>query len=265
MNIDGVKYQKSNNCSFFIIEHLSGEFKNIIKTQLSGIFNGLAHATELPNILTLNSTLKSFVQRYQSKDANTKKGMIGELLAHLLINNFHEELNSVSILKNKEDKSIKKGFDIIYFNPSTNKLWFSEVKSGESDSDENNASESNKILLNRSKVSIQTLFSDDRDVLWESALIDVQLTISSNARRINISELLSSEINVINRDSQKHVILVSTLYHDIADEVEFQSLLDYYNNLVAENIFLDIIIMSIQKRTYDAVANFIINESLIHE
>src|SRR5690606_31574732 len=83
-----------------------------------------------------------------------KKGMIGELLAHLLLNYTDNNFTSLSILKNKEEKSIKKGFDIIYCEVDCDKLWYSEVKSGKSESGKEDSNTYNDILLNRAKKGI---------------------------------------------------------------------------------------------------------------
>ena len=152
--IDGVKIIENSNYSIFYIENFSDEFKQIIREQLQGIWSGFSKADSLPEYYSYKNTLKSFLERYGSKSNEIKKGMIGELLSHILLNFQDNNLTSLSILKNKEEKSIKKGFDIIYCHIAENKLWYSEVKSGRSETGSECSTDYNKILLKRAKDGI---------------------------------------------------------------------------------------------------------------
>jgi len=262
MSVVGIRYSRERNCISFYIDELSDDFKLRIKNQLSGIFNGFSETIEIPTLYTLSFTLKSFLDRYDSKSDDIKKGMIGELLSHVLINIYLDELESLSILKNKEERSIKKGFDIIYFNRNTDCLWYAEVKSGASENGEYNSTEYNKVLLNRSRTGIKEIFDSGRSSLWESAMIDVKLMIEEGVNRKKLRDLLSSEIHSLDHNEKKHVILISVLYHALTDEFEFNSLLDFYAETTSTDTFRDSVVISIQKRTFEAVANFLHQESL---
>jgi hypothetical protein len=54
--------------------------------------------------------------------------------------------------------------------------------------------------------------------------------------------------------------LISSLYHNLSDEIEEISVSDFLDNTVIEDIFEEVIIISIQKETYEAVANFLSDE-----
>ena len=129
MPIDGVRAIEQENYSIFYVDRFSDEFKQIIREQLQGVWNGFAEADSLPEFYSYKNTLTSFLDRYNPKTEDIKKGMIAELLAHLLINLQDNNLTSLSILKNKEERSIKKGFDIIYCDIDNNKIWYSSALS----------------------------------------------------------------------------------------------------------------------------------------
>lgn len=260
MTINGVRILEKPNYSIFYIDNFSDEFKQIIREQLQGIWSGFAEADSLPEFYSYAQTLTSFLDRYNPKSDETKKGMIGELLSHIIVSNQENNLTSLSILKNKEEKSIKKGFDIIYCNIDENKLWYSEVKSGKSESGTDNSTVYNKILLNRAKNGIASMITERRNSLWESALIDVSLVIKENNGRLNLKQLLSNDAPNINPNQKKNVILISALYHDLKDEIDENSVLEFLDNIIDENIFEDIIVISIQKNTFETVANFLSDE-----
>lgn len=260
MGINGIKIIEKPQYSIFYIENLSDDFKEIIRNQLKGIWNGFAEADSLPRFYSYKNTLTEFIDRYNSKSSNIKKGMIGELIAHLILNHQDNGLSSLSILKNKEEKSIKKGFDIIYYDIDNNKLWYSEVKSGSSETGTHNSTAYNNILLNRAKTGISTMIAEKRNSLWESALIDVSLVIKENAGRLDLKKLLSDDSPNLNTNQKKNVILISSLYHNLLDEIDENSVSEFLDNTIIEDIFEEVIIISIQKETYEAVANFLSDE-----
>ena len=260
MPISGVRTIETKNYSIFYIETFSNEFKQIIRDQLKGIWSGFAEADILPEFYSYKNTLKSFLERYNPKSENIKKGMIGELLAHILLGHQENELTSLSILKNKEEKSIKKGFDIIYCNLTENKLWYSEVKSGRSEKGLENSNTYNTILLNRAKVGIGSMISERRNSLWESALYDVSAMIRENDGRINLKLLLSGDSPSINSNQRKNVILISVLYHGLMDLIIESSINQFFTDATSENVFESITVVSIQKDTFEIVADFLRDE-----
>lgn len=262
MAINGTRITENLKYSIFRIDNFSDEFKQIIREQLQGIWSGFSKADSLPEYYSYKNTLTSFLDRYNTKSPETKKGMIGELLSHTLLNFQNNNLTSLSILKNKEEKSIKKGFDIIYCNIAEKKLWYSEVKSGRSEMSSDNSTNYNKVLLKRGKDSVSAMIEEKRESLWESALIDVDLVIKESEGRLDLAQLLSNDSPIMNANQRKNVILISVLYHAPTDEIDENSISDFLNNTVLEDIFEDIIIISIQKSTYETVANFLIDESI---
>lgn len=261
MPISGVRTIENASYSIFYIDTFSNELKDIIRDQLKGIWSGFAEADSLPEFYSYKKTLTSFIERYNPKSEDIKKGMIGELLAHILLGQQDNQLTSLSILKNKEEKSIKKGFDIIYCNLLENKLWYSEVKSGRSETGLDTSSIYNITLLNRAKKGIGSMIAERRNSLWESALYDVSAMIKENNGRLNIKQLLSNDSPSIKLSQKKNVILISVLYHNLSDLIIESSIDEFFNNTIAENTFESLIIVSIQKNTFETVANFL-NEEL---
>ncbi len=259
MSTNGIRTIESAKYSIFYVDILSDEFKQLVREQLQGIWSGFSEIDSSPEFYSYKYTLSSFLDRYNSKTDETKKGMIGELLSHVLINNHNSKLKSLSILKNKEERSIKKGFDIIYFHLEYNSLWYCEVKSG-SGKNGTKATANNLELLNRSKNDISDKFSQHRNSLWENALYDVSAMIKDESEKLNMKQILANDSPQLNTDDKKSVILISSLFHNTSDSIEEQSIVDYLSTNLKENNFSDIIIVSIQKNTFEAVADFLTNE-----
>jgi hypothetical protein len=256
--INGLEIEKYNGCYLFRIEEFSNEIKDLIKEQFAEIWNGLIQVDEDPVFFSLKKTVIVFLDRYNSKSNKIKKGMIGELLAHLLINNFAVDLKPLSILKNKEERSIKKGFDILYYDFSTESIWYSEVKSGEATSSENRPNNLASNHLDKAKQSISEMFNSGRRSLWESALIDVKLTVEESEHRNDFSDLLKIDSENISSDN-KSVILISVLFHNLSEKISLEFIISYYEDLIAEAKFSSQILFSIHKETYQAVEDFLTN------
>jgi hypothetical protein len=95
-----------------------------IRELLNGVWHGVSNCQENQNIYNYTNTVKDFLDRYQEQSDNTKKGIIGELLTHILIPSYISDLEVISIMKNKEERSIRKGFDIVYSNNSLKNIWY---------------------------------------------------------------------------------------------------------------------------------------------
>ncbi len=256
--VPGTNIIQRGNCVYISIDSLSEELKEIIRAQLSSVWYGFAEVEDSPEIHTYKRTLESFLDRYKDKSEKTQKGMIGEMLAHILLNHYMDEFTSLSVLRNKEERSIKKGFDIIYFNNRSLKLWYSEVKSGRRETGGQTSSEYNTILLNRSYVGITEMFEEKRSSLWDSALIDVKLTISDKKNRLQLKELLDQDSPVHQNDEKKNVILISVLYHcPTTEPVDMATITKFSNTITIDGKYAEGIVISIQKKTFEKVAQFL--------
>jgi hypothetical protein len=104
------------------------------------------------------------------------------------------------------------------------------------------------------------MIQERRNSLWESALLDVSAMIKENEGRLNLRELLSNDAPIINPIQKKNVILISTLYHNLTDQIEEDSVFAFFSSTLTEDIFENVIIVSIQKTTFETIANFLSDE-----
>lgn len=89
--MDGVTFHGCQSGALVChISSLSEDLKNKIRERLSAICNGAAKAASRSELYTYRLTLKEFLNRYESKTDKIKKGMIGELLTHVLFMHFYE-------------------------------------------------------------------------------------------------------------------------------------------------------------------------------
>lgn len=108
-----VEVTKSYNVFICIINDLSNELKDYIRN----IFVSVCQGNNIP--FEYKSVLKDFIERINKNSNKLKndkhlKGIVGELLSHALIRYELNNIKPVSVLFNLEEKSFKKGFDIIF-------------------------------------------------------------------------------------------------------------------------------------------------------
>ena len=247
------------------IEDFSNEFKEKIREIFPGLRSGSVIAGG-NNIYNYKNTLKRFLEMYSFnkngsvKTPKIKKGIIGELISHILIPEILPHLTMISVMRNKEENSMKKGFDSIYFDDSN--IWYCEVKAGGDENTEEDINEKNKALLARAKTDLKSDVYGDRDSLWYSAIVDVDATVFRNSKKIKIKELLHQDHpDVSNRNMNRNVIMSSVLYKNLDTKISFDNLKTYKTNIDDENIFVSLIVFSVQKPTYKKVEEFLIEES----
>lgn len=259
-SIPGVTLEADTKKGVYVcyIENFSSELKEKIREMLGSIWHGAVDATERPQF-SYKNTIKRFLERYNQKTSNTKKGMIGELLTHLLIPQYLN-LKAISIMKNKEENSIRKGFDIVY-SDNEDLFWYCEVKSGGDTNTIEDINKKNKELLSKAKEDIKDHAMGDRATLWDSVLIDVNSTVFNADRQLDIKKLLDSHHpDTENRKLDRNVVLSSVLYKSLDAKISQEDLKTYKIKVDSENVFVGLIIFSIQKETYIKIENFLAQE-----
>lgn len=265
MAIQGISVTKENNYVLCSVNDFSDELKNSLKEELTFICHGKNEVEEYNlNVHSYENTLKEFLKRYSSKTDETKKGMMGELIAHLIINKVLPSLETLTILFNKEEISIRKGFDLTYLETEQGSIWYGEVKSGEVGVRDTPNSK-NKKLITDAKNGMQGFLSDQRSNLWESVIIDVGLSLKHDKRK-TVKELLDNDQkDILNSSAKKNAILISVLFHDVNNPITSTSLNEQFLEISNENIFSDVILFSIQKSTYLKIEEFLRGEIQIHD
>ncbi|MEI6528279.1 MAG: hypothetical protein WCO10_01230 [bacterium] len=258
--LNGVVIERDERVVFCHINDFTDEIKDEIRLMLNSIFHGSAEVKENSEIYNYKNTVINFVDRYKNHSEKTKKGMIGELLTHLLIPRCISNFESISIFKNKEEKSIKKGFDIVYFDK--NDLWYCEVKSGEN-KNINSINQCNSNLLNKAKTQANTTTRSTRSTLWDSVLTDIHLTIFNSKKRKKVRELLNNDHPSSSpRNLERNVVLTSVIFNKHEEKICIDKLKKYGEKVEDEKIFTGLLIFSIQKSTYEKIEHFLIEESV---
>ena len=212
--IKGVTISSKESSIVCRIDNFSDELKAEIRERLATVCHGPDAVAEDSVFSLYKNTLKEFNKRYRSKTEKTKKGMIGELLTHILIFQAHENLESANPFFNMEEASIKKGFDLIFFDKELNRIWVSEVKSGSAG--KNSANSFNNGLINKAKNDLRSRLNENETNLWHNAINGAKIALSIGKVKDRINEILEDcyqEAADEEQDStSKNVILISVTF-----------------------------------------------------
>lgn len=266
-----IEYKIHSKYSVFYLHEVSDDLKNYIRKFLSAICYGSKKALERNR--KYRSTLSSFHERFNKKSDDQKKGLIAELLTHILTRVYFTKFDIASPFFNMEEQSMRKGFDLLLVDKETNTLWYSEVKSGELP-EEASSSPNSKIidLLVNAKKDIAQKITSNRNSLWDNAINSVDLAVENNKdyKDAVINILNTNYENIIERDTSpqlidSNVILSSVLFHRMGEENEkfkIETIEKFSRTTISENLFNSTLIIAIQQKAYSEIEDFLFNQEL---
>jgi hypothetical protein len=262
--LEGLEIFKEDGYSLCIIKNLSEELKEIIRGELTSVCHGISNANGNQKVYNYKRTLREFLKRYDSKSRNIQVGMIGELLTHILIIKIHYNFDTISPFFNLEERSIKKGFDILLYSIEDNAIWITEVKSGELNKGLC-SSDTNNVLLTRAKNDLKDKFQNsDPHSIWQNAINGVKIVLDSfpdkKAAIVKILEELDDP-NASPISSNKKVVVVSSLFSNLKDIICKEKIKEFKEKMDSEDIFEESLLFCIQKETYEKVITFLREES----
>ncbi|WP_252248165.1 DUF1837 domain-containing protein [Clostridium sp. ZBS20] len=262
--IDGIRFKKDKDYAICHIVEFSDELKRLIREQLSFICYGASNAASTRKIYNYNNTLKEFIKRYDEKWDNTQKGMIGELIIHVLINEFFPEYETVSPFFNIEERSIKKGFDVVLTNKTNNMMWITEIKSGELHKDKD-ANETNIDLLNTAKLDLYGRLNGENQSLWLNAINGAKIALDSKKDFKDAVIDILEEYGDCSTDNKidsrnMNVFLSSVVFSDLRNSITESRVKNKYESIIKEKKFSGTVVLSVQKETYNKIYNFLKSE-----
>ena len=248
--IDGIIYVKKRSYALCHINGLTNEIKKLIRERLSFICYGRSCSESGRALYNYSNTLQEFLLRYESKSANIQKGMIGELLSHLIINELFPEYNVMSPFFNKEERNIKKGFDVVLSSKEDYSIWITEVKSGELHKDKN-ADGTSCDLLGTAKGDLIDRLNKENRALWLNAINDAKIAYE------RYTDIKDSILQILEdygeragtqksySSTEMNVFLVSALFASLSDKIKPSVIENKAIEMETEKLFKRIFVLSI--------------------
>ena len=249
--LNGVSIYNFGDCKVIEIRCLSDEMKDKIKNELQIICYGEYALSSCSKYYSLDETVKEFNVRI-SKEENKKTGIIGELLLNVMIRAIGD-MNIVSPLFNLEERSFKKGFDVIAMDD--NDLWFIESKAGHVNSLQN-ITQKVREKINEAKRDLTKKLNEENSQLWTNATNSVSRYLDYKDEKQTVVNIIDGASNT-DTSLDKNVVLGGTVFCPFSSGINRQKILDIHNAIKNSGIFSKLQIIAIQKQTMEAVIDFL--------
>lgn len=266
--VSGVVKEDYSDYILYFIETLSDELKKEIRSRLVAVCYGVDQASSSSKIYSYKATVKEFLKRYKaSGDASEdrKKGMIGELLVHVILE-IEGRFTTASPFFNMEERSFKKGFDVSLFEEKTSDLWIAEVKSGKKQKQQATASSAIVGLLNTAKNDLNERLNEENTSLWLNAINAAKVSMSSSGHQKDavvklLQQCADDVVDGNNSSKDYNVVLAGVLFHPMSEHMEALKVGRKHAKVVKDNLFKKVFVMAIQKETFEAVYDFLESEA----
>lgn len=265
-NIDGVDFENHGDWAICYIRSLSSELKKLIRSNLATICHG-SHVTDCSDepLFGYEATLSSFLDRYKDKSEKTKIGMVGEFLAHILITELFDEFDVSTAFFNMEEKSIRKGFDLVLYKPKDESVWITEVKSGNLLKGKSH-DETAKVLLQRAKADVHERLNEQEIMYWLNAVNAVRSSVSdTKSYKKSLVQILNQKggaaFKKLAKSEDCSVVLISTLFEPLKTRISKSAPKNYLEVLKNLKAFKGVLVICIQKETYTRVMEFLVSEA----
>ncbi|WP_182378301.1 hypothetical protein [Nocardioides sp. WS12] len=253
--MDGIVESGDTTTRVVVVEAISDEFESHLRERLAAYCYGGQQSQEDRDYYSLERTISEFLTRYKAKHLTTQVGMAGELIVHLMMPQAHAQLESAAVYFNKEERSIKKGFDLTFHSTRARQIWYGEVKSGEVGPDQS-ADEKSASLLKAASADITDKLGTGAQVSrWDSALIDAVLTLESPQAR-SAKELLRSDAKAVSsgNDFKKNVVLAAAVMHDLEHcVISDAGVIAAVNDLKNKQLFAELCVLVVQQHEVETI------------
>lgn len=250
---DGVTIDDYNDYKIIEIRDLSNELKEKIKNELTVICHGEYALSSALKYHTFEGTIAELVNYRLPAEKDKRVGAIGELILNVIIRSTGD-FEVISPFFNLEERNVKKGFDILAVDLNK-EIWIIESKAGELGTMTDVTS---KILerINTANRDLVNRLNNDNAQLWLNAVNSVRSSIDNTDEKKTVINILENLGNT-NVSDDKNVLLGGTVFCSFNTKIELQRFKSLYQRIKTQSKFSKLQIIAIQKRTFEAVVDFL--------
>lgn len=260
--MEGVSIDVDDDATTLVLEEVSDDLKQYVRERLAAFCFGAVEVEEDRDYYSFKRTIEEFLKRLDAKPKTTRLGMVGELVVHVLMPSAHPLLTSTAVFFNKEERSIKKGFDLTFHESTTSTVWYGEVKSGEASEGQAADEKTDALLLTAASDIAGKLSRDVQRSRWDSAILDAALTLESSRAR-TVKALLRSDAKQFGggETAKKRVVLAAALIHAL-DHCRVSSVgtRSTVEKIARSERFDALRVIVVQQSELDAIVDFLRSE-----
>lgn len=226
-----------------ILEIICNDEEETIKQKLKQLLVTICYGKEQEEleIISFDETIEELNKRIERKTDEQKAGMIGELLFHLKSFEKLKNYSHISIYLNREERSVKKGFDVLLFDGK--KVWYTEVKSRENAQNEN-ITDSHISKIQEAITDVKGKFSSNNKNYWLTAKSNIA-NVEEKELKKQIADILTKEID---EQIEKNAIGVSAVFKKDIDNIDKKKVKEVLDR--EKNNFKNIVAVCISYEDY---------------
>ena len=238
-----------NNYNYVFIN--DDDYDNL-KEMITKNIVSLCWGSENSECFNINDVINEFMERFLKKSKDQQYGYIGEFLYYLYVLQNDKVIRPLSIFFNQEERSFKKGFDLLGFDGKN--MWYSEVKSGNSESKDINSYNLERLSTAYRDIKSKLKYKNRNTNYWDTAksnLCKIRFD-KSKSERNQISEILDNDKKTKKIDN---AIITSVIFNDSDLTLDNNIIKNKYNNLKKSK--KNITIICIRKKTIEKVISIL--------
>lgn len=255
--LEGVRSIAVGDASVLLVEDITEEIKSTLKSRLVDYCYGRVRAGEDPEYYSFYYTVEEFFHLYDSKPDTIKYGLAGELIVHLLAPFGHDSLTSACVYFNKEERQLKKGFDLTFLDQNDGGVWYGEVKSGHVNP-EQTANTKVRDLISEAERGLHEMFTSDvRRKRWDAAILDADNALSGNYAK-SVKALLRSDFKATYQGKSPRIraLLCAVVMHPLdLSRIEDSMGAALHSNVVKRGRFDKLRLLLIQQSTLESLVD----------
>ena len=233
-----------------ILEIICNDEEETIKQKLKQLLVTICYGKEQEEleIISFDETIEELNKRIERKTDEQKAGMIGELLFHLKSFEKLKNYSHISIYLNREERSVKKGFDVLLFDGK--KVWYTEVKSREN-AQNDNITDSHVSKIQEAITDVKGKFSSNNKNYWLTAKINIA-NVEEKELKKQIADILTKEID---EQIEKNAIGVSAVFKKDIDNIDKKKVKEVLDR--EKNNFKNIVAVCISHEDYKKIVKIL--------
>ena len=256
--MEGTTISGTDRAITVIIVDFSDEMKNSLRQQFAAFCYGSIRAGEDDEYYSFARTVEVFLTNFDSKAETTQLGMVGELLMHLMHPATHSDLLGAAIYFNKEERNVKKGFDLSFLEAEVGSIWYGEVKTGRVAEAQRAEAKSHDLLMLAAR-DLHDKLTRSQQSRWDSAISDADLTLAS-AEADTVKNLLRTDVLTLEKGTpitRRGFLGALTLHDHEHCQISDEATLRTAATIDAAGKFHDVRILAIQHRDESDILTFL--------
>lgn len=254
-----------NSNKDFSVVFLSEKHINWLKQQLKNKLKSICYGNLKPEIepdeYTYHKACKHISDQLATETETRKYGIVAEIIMHLLAPRMVTfNVSPLSMVLSLQDRNIKHGFDINFYDTKKNRIWYGEVKSG--------YSQERDILITRARDGLREYFDnidsteENTEYRWEAAKNEAVHMLYGSKNLSAILKLYTTDRNNIkNKTNHKRNAILMTVNFGKIHHPEFhEDIKKHLKNIKAKKYFDNCILLSVSKEQFEDVIDYLKRE-----